>query len=58
MTKYTLIDCKTGLIHGPYETCASARAHADAAAIAAWEIVMDNDGLVDWSRFDPIDGDR
>jgi len=56
MNEYTLVDWKTGLIHGPYETCAMARTNADAKAIATWEIITENGRLIDWSRSDAIDG--
>ena len=54
MSEYILVDRETGLIYGPYETCETARAHADAGTITAWEIITDGDKLVDWSRPDPI----
>jgi hypothetical protein len=53
MREYTLIDCETGLIYGPYQSCAMARAGAEAEAIATWEIFTDGDKLVDWSRPEP-----
>jgi hypothetical protein len=31
-----------------------ARAHAEGEALATWEIINDDDKLVDWSRADPI----
>jgi hypothetical protein len=48
MRQYTLVDCETGLIYGPYETCAMARDHAELEAIATWEIITDDEMLVDW----------
>jgi len=54
MAEYTLVDSETGLIYGPYETCAMARAHAEGEALAAWEIIKDDNKLVDWSRPDSI----
>ena len=54
MREFTLVDCETGLIYGPYRTCPMARAHAEAEAIATWEIFTDGDALVDWSCPDPI----
>lgn len=48
MREYTLVDCETGLIHGPYETCAMARDHAEFEGIATWEIITDDERLVDW----------
>jgi hypothetical protein len=46
--KYTLVDCKTGLIYGPFKTCAMARARAEHEAIATWDIIADDERLVDW----------
>src|SRR5262245_29053852 len=46
--EYTLIDCATGLIYGPFETCNQARDRAD--EFAAWEILNHDGDLVDWSR--------
>jgi hypothetical protein len=54
MREFTLVDCETGLIYGPYLTCRMARAHAEAEAIATWEIYIGGDALVDWSCLDPI----
>jgi hypothetical protein len=48
MREFTLVDCETGLIYGPYQSCAMARADAEAKAIAAWEIFTDDDKLLDW----------
>ena len=53
MREFTLVDCETGLIYGPYRTCPMARAHAEVEAIATWEIYTDGDALVDWSHPDP-----
>jgi hypothetical protein len=58
MREYTLVDCKTMLIYGPYETSAMARAHAEAEAITTWEIITDDDMLVDWCRPDTIAGPK
>jgi hypothetical protein len=44
---YTLIDCATDLIYGPYETFNQARGHAD--DFATWEILNGGGNLVDWS---------
>jgi hypothetical protein len=44
---YTLIDCATDLIYGPYETFDQARRHAD--DFATWEILNGGGTLVDWS---------
>ena len=49
MRAFTLLDCQTGLIYGPYRTCVMARANAEAHAIATWEIFTDDDKLIDWS---------
>jgi hypothetical protein len=43
---YTLIDCATDLVYGPYETFDQARGHAD--DFATWEILNSGDNLVDW----------
>jgi len=53
MREFILVDCKTGLIHGPYLTRAMARAVAEAEAFATWEIFTDGDALVDWSDQSP-----
>jgi hypothetical protein len=45
--EYTLIDCSTSLIYGPYETFNQARGHAD--DFATWEILNCGGNLVDWS---------
>jgi hypothetical protein len=55
MRQYTLVDCETGLIYGPYDTRAMARDHAELEGIATWEIITDDEKLVDWSPLDPID---
>jgi hypothetical protein len=45
--EYTLIDCSTGLIYGPYETFNRAREYAE--NFASWEILNRDGDLVDWS---------
>jgi hypothetical protein len=45
--EYTLIDCATGLIYGPYETFRQAREHAEGFEL--WEIINRVGNLVDWS---------
>jgi hypothetical protein len=45
--EYTLIDCSTDLIYGPYETFNQARECAE--DFEQWEIVNRDGGLVDWS---------
>ena len=45
--EYTLIDCATGLIYGPYETFRQARERAD--GFERWEIINRVGNLVDWS---------
>jgi hypothetical protein len=45
--EYTLIDCSTSLIYGPYETFNQARGHAE--DFATWEILNGGGNLVDWS---------
>ena len=44
---YTLIDCSTGLIYGPYETFNQARQHAD--NFEQWEIINRDGNLVERS---------
>ena len=46
--EYTLIDCATSLIYGPYETCLQARERAE--GFERWEIINRVGNLVDWSR--------
>jgi hypothetical protein len=50
MRGYTLVDCDTGLIYGPYESYKIARACAAAEALTTWEIVNDDEKLVDWNH--------
>ena len=45
--EYTLIDCSTGLIYGPYQTFNRARGHAEDFAI--WEILNRDGDFIDWS---------
>jgi hypothetical protein len=45
--EYTLIDCATGLIYGPYETFLQARERAE--GFERWEIINRVGNLVDWS---------
>ena len=45
--EYTLIDCATGLIYGPYETFSQARDRAE--DFEQWEIINREGNLVDWS---------
>jgi hypothetical protein len=45
--EYTLIDCATSLIYGPYETFRQAREHAE--DFERWEIINRVGNLVDWS---------
>ena len=45
--EYTLIDCATGLIYGPYETFRQARERAE--GFEQWEIINRVGNLVDWS---------
>ena len=45
--EYTLIDCATGLIHGPYETFSQARDRAE--DFEQWEIINREGNLIDWS---------
>jgi hypothetical protein len=44
---YTLIDCSTNLIYGPYETFNMAHSHAE--EFSHWEILNEEGNLVDWS---------
>ena len=45
--EYTLIDCATGLIYGPYETFNRARERAE--GFERWEIINRVGNLIDWS---------
>ena len=45
--EYTLIDCSTGLIYGPYDTFNQARELA--GDFEVWEILNRDGNLVDWS---------
>jgi hypothetical protein len=45
--EYTLIDCATGLIYGPYETFLQARECAE--SFERWEIINRAGNLIDWS---------
>jgi hypothetical protein len=45
--EYTLIDCATGLIYGPYETFLQARERAE--GFEGWEIINRVGNLIDWS---------
>jgi hypothetical protein len=39
-----------GIEHAPYESRAMARGRAEAEALTTWEIVIDDEKLVDWNR--------
>jgi hypothetical protein len=43
---YTLIDCSTGLIYGPYETFVQARERGE--DFERWEIINRIGNLIDW----------
>jgi hypothetical protein len=45
--EYTLIDCSTRLIYGPYENFVQARGRAE--DFERWEIINCEGNLVDWS---------
>ena len=45
--EYTLIDCDTDLIYGPYACFEEARERAE--QFKRWEIINRDGGLVDWS---------
>jgi hypothetical protein len=45
--EYTLIDCATDLIYGPYETFLQARSRAE--GFERWEIINRVGNLIDWS---------
>jgi len=47
MEGYVVIELASKLIYGPYPNLNEARAHAD--AFEHWEIIRDDDALVDWS---------
>jgi len=44
--EFTLIDCATGLIYGPFETFHQARDRAE--EFATWEILNHAGDLIDW----------
>jgi len=46
--EFTLIDCATGLIYGPFETFHEARDRAE--AFATWEILNGDGDPVDWKQ--------
>jgi hypothetical protein len=50
MEEYTLVDCDTGLIYGPYECCAEAEAYAENYGLAAWEVLDGENKIVAWGR--------
>ena len=45
--EYTLIDCSTSLIYGPYGTFKQTREHAE--DFERWEIINAEGNLIDWS---------
>jgi hypothetical protein len=45
--EYTLIDCATGLIYGPYKAFLQARERAE--GFERWEIINRAGNLIDWS---------
>jgi hypothetical protein len=45
-TEYTLVDCSTDLVYGPYETLNQALSHAE--VFAHWEIIDGDCNLVGW----------
>ena len=47
MEEYTLIDCATGLIYGPYEKSRQTRDRAE--GFERWEIINRAGDLIDWS---------
>jgi hypothetical protein len=52
MNEYTLIDCNTELIYGPYESCGIARTHAYDLNLKRWEILNQDGNVVEWGRDD------
>jgi len=46
--EYTLIDCSTDLIYGPFESFNRARQEAD--NFERWEILNGDGDLVDWNE--------
>ena len=50
IAEYTLIDCATGLSHGPFELVDRARQCAEVDNIAKWEIINRDGKLVAWSK--------
>lgn len=47
--EYTLIDCKTELVYGPYETLARARCCAEEHELEAWEIIDAEGKVIEWT---------
>jgi hypothetical protein len=45
--EYTLVDCITNLIYGPFETLQEARRQAE--NLDRWEIVNADERVIDWS---------
>jgi hypothetical protein len=45
--EYTLVDCSTGLIYGPFETFNQARERAE--NFERWEIINREGNLINWS---------
>jgi hypothetical protein len=50
MSEYTLVDCMTDLVYGPYESCGIARMHAYDLDLKRWEILNQDGDVVDWGR--------
>jgi hypothetical protein len=50
IAEYTLIDCATGLSHGPFELVDQARHRAEVGNIAKWKIINRDGELVAWTK--------
>ena len=54
---YELIDCKTDLIYGPFETLAEAQLYAYEYDFNRWEIIITEDRVVDWGGKNETDNE-
>lgn len=46
--EYTVIDCDTRLIYGPYETLAEARDRVEQYDLKTWEIIDTEGRTIEW----------
>lgn len=47
--EYTVIDCKTELVYGPYDTLAEARDRVEQYNIETWEIIDAEGKVIEWT---------